>query len=165
MQWTTSLTTFHFTIFSQFPAKAAPTWICFSCLIIELQIKAWPNLVSDSQQMHSIWPRHWVHNSDSNYASLPISEMVTSHRGDTLVWQGLKYRQCPTPIAQSPPYPWPVMKRDPISLHISIPSITLPPPHAVVRWIICALASLRAPGWPNWTLPSACWPLMQQIYF
>ena len=107
MQWTTSLTTFHFTIFSQFPAKAAPTWICFSCLIIELQIKAWPNLVSDSQQMHSIWPRHWVHNSDSNYASLPISEMVTSHRGDTLVWQGLKYRQCPTPIAQSPPLPMP----------------------------------------------------------
>ena len=51
--------------------------------------------------MHFIWPRHWVHNSDSNYASLPISEMVTSHRGDTLVWQGLKYRQCPTPIAQS----------------------------------------------------------------
>ena len=48
-------------------------------------------------------------------------------------------------------------QRDPISLHISIPS-TLPPLHAVVRWIICALASLRPHGWPNWTLPSACWP-------
>ena len=56
------------------------------------------------------------------------------------------------------------MKRDPISLHISIPSITLPPPHAVVRWIIWALASLRAPGWPQpelYQVPAG----VQQIYF
>ena len=66
----------------------------------------------------------------------------------------MRDRQRPSLITHSPP-PFPIMNRDQISLHISIPS-TLPPVHAEVRWIIRALASLRAPGWPNcWTLPSA----------
>ena len=60
-----------------------------------------------------------VHNSDSNSASSPISEMVTSHRGDTLVWQGLKYRQCPIPIAHLPRPTMPVNEAWPnISSHL-----------------------------------------------
>ena len=100
--------------------------------------------------MHSILPWHWVHNTDSISANCQYIES-----GD-ISWRwhfSMRDRQWPSLITHSPP-PFPIMNRDQISLHISIPS-TLPPVHAEVRWIIRALASLRAPGWPNcWTLPS-----------
>ena len=57
------------TIFPDSPISSgrrpSPTWECFSSLIIELQIKAQPNLVSDSQQMHSTWLLNWRHYIDS----------------------------------------------------------------------------------------------------